>query len=294
VSINRSKIPYLTHVWNVAVGCERDCPYCWARPLAKRIGQSIGCKLCEEFTPHVHPERMKIPGGKPKVIGLGFMTEVFGRWCWQHVEDGLHLLGLSRDTASLMHMLRSKIRRHPKHTFITPTKRPESIPHDFQPPDNWWLLVTCANQEDVDKRLPVALERWMPWRVVLNLEPLCGPVCIDTAHLLGELRCDGCGQRPAFGDAVAGQPHALYHQISDPPELCGFYHDMPGVAGVIVGGMSGPMAKRYPLDLDWVRRIRDECEAAGVPFAYKQANGGEQWPELDGRRHKELPWDWRR
>ncbi|MHA1216759.1 MAG: DUF5131 family protein [Candidatus Thorarchaeota archaeon] len=290
MSINRSKIPYLTHVWNVAVGCERDCPYCWARPLAKRIGQSIGCKLCEEFTPHVHPERMKIPGGKPKVIGLGFMTDLFAP-CTRWLDARKQVCYW--ESRGLVDLFAGYIGCS-NHTFITSTKFPGNIAQGFYPPPNWYLLVTCTNQEDVDKRLPVALERWMPWRVVLNLEPLCGPVCIDTAHLLGELRCDGCGQRPAFGDAVAGQPHALYHQISDPPELCGFYHDMPGVAGVIVGGMSGPMAKRYPLDLDWVRRIRDECEAAGVPFAYKQANGGEQWPELDGRRHKELPWGWRR
>lgn len=37
---------------------------------------------------------------------------------------------------------------------------------------------------------------------------------------------------------------------------------------VIVGGESGPGAR--PMDPDWVRSIRDQCVAAGVPFFFKQ------------------------
>ncbi len=249
MSLSLSKIPYLTHVCNAVVGCERGCPYCWARPLAKRIGRSIGCKLCEEFTPHVHPERLTIPGGKPKVIGLGFMTDLFAP-CTRWLDARKQVCYW--ESRGLVDLLAGYIGCS-DHTFITSTKFPGNIAQGLYPPPNWYLLVTCTNQDEVDRRLPVALERWTQGCVVLNLEPLCGPVEVD------------------LGDPAVNR--------------------YPGmVAGVIIGGMSGPMAKRDPLDLDWVRRIRDECAAAGVPFAYKQANGGEQWPELDGRRHTDLPW----
>jgi protein gp37 len=41
-----------------------------------------------------------------------------------------------------------------------------------------------------------------------------------------------------------------------------------GVDWVIAGGESGPDAR--PCHPDWVRSIRDQCQAAGVPFFFKQ------------------------
>lgn len=59
---------------------------------------------------------------------------------------------------------------------------------------------------------------------------------------------------------------------------------------VICGGESGPRPR--PMHPDWVRSLRDQCVAAGVPFFFKQwggrtpkANG----KELDGREWCELP-----
>lgn len=40
---------------------------------------------------------------------------------------------------------------------------------------------------------------------------------------------------------------------------------------VIVGGESGPKAR--PMDPDWARNIRDQCQEAGVPFFMKQMSG---------------------
>jgi len=31
MSLSKSGIPYLTHVWQIAVGCNHGCPGCWAR-----------------------------------------------------------------------------------------------------------------------------------------------------------------------------------------------------------------------------------------------------------------------
>jgi protein gp37 len=44
--------------------------------------------------------------------------------------------------------------------------------------------------------------------------------------------------------------------------------DLDGIHWVIVGGESGPGAR--PMHPGWVRSIRDQCVAAGVPFFFKQ------------------------
>lgn len=44
--------------------------------------------------------------------------------------------------------------------------------------------------------------------------------------------------------------------------------DLEGINWVICGGESGPSAR--PIRLSWVMSIREQCEAAGVPFCFKQ------------------------
>jgi protein gp37 len=47
--------------------------------------------------------------------------------------------------------------------------------------------------------------------------------------------------------------------------------DLTGIHWVIVGGESGPGAR--PMKESWVISIRDQCEAAGIPFFFKQWGG---------------------
>jgi protein gp37 len=66
--------------------------------------------------------------------------------------------------------------------------------------------------------------------------------------------------------------------------------NLNGINWVIVGGESGPGAR--PIQPDWVRSIRDQCLAAGVPFFFKQWGGvrkSEAGRELDGAFWDELP-----
>jgi protein gp37 len=66
--------------------------------------------------------------------------------------------------------------------------------------------------------------------------------------------------------------------------------DLSGISWAIVGGESGPGAR--PMEADWVRSIRDQCRAAGVPFFFKQWGGvrkGRAGRELDGRTHDDRP-----
>jgi protein gp37 len=47
--------------------------------------------------------------------------------------------------------------------------------------------------------------------------------------------------------------------------------ELSGIDWVILGGESGPGAR--PLAREWVRDVRDQCQAAGVPFFFKQWGG---------------------
>ena len=55
-----------------------------------------------------------------------------------------------------------------------------------------------------------------------------------------------------------------------------------GIDWVIVGGESGPRAR--PMHPDWVRSLRDQCQAAGTNFFFKQ------WGEFkEYRRYNSWP-----
>lgn len=65
---------------------------------------------------------------------------------------------------------------------------------------------------------------------------------------------------------------------------------LEGIHWVIVGGESGPKAR--PMQVEWVREIRDQCARAGVAFFFKQWGG--VWKKrngrmLDGRTYDEMP-----
>ncbi len=65
--------------------------------------------------------------------------------------------------------------------------------------------------------------------------------------------------------------------------------DLDGIDWVIVGGESGPGART--MEIDWVRSVREQCLARGVPFFFKQWGGvnkkkagrmldGETWDQM--------------
>ena len=66
--------------------------------------------------------------------------------------------------------------------------------------------------------------------------------------------------------------------------------DLSDIHWVIVGGESGPGAR--PIEESWVTDIRKQCNAAEVPFFFKQwggVNKKKAGRQLDGRTWDELP-----
>ena len=130
------------------------------------------------------------------------------------------------------------------HTYQILTKRPERMRSfmvswmaglKVQIIEHVWLGVSVEDQQTADERIPLLLAtpasiRWVSY------EPALGEVNFNQ-WLLSE-----------HGRRMIGAK--------------------PGIAWIVAGGESGPKAR--PSHPDWVRLVRDQCQAAGVPFFFKQ------------------------
>lgn len=66
--------------------------------------------------------------------------------------------------------------------------------------------------------------------------------------------------------------------------------DLENIDWVIAGGESGP--KSRPIDIEWVREIRDQCKERKTPFFFKQWGGTRKKKNgriLDGKIWDEIP-----
>lgn len=179
-----------------------------------------------------------------------------------------------------------------KHTFIILTKRPERIAgkgqcsncgylapvgdeepcpncgrterqmreagfgtHQRDWPKNLWIGVTAENQVMADLRISFLLSIPAAVRFV-SVEPMLGQI---------ELHLQRSDRRIHI---LEPSNHFLGVKLS------GKFENK--ISWVICGGESGPNAR--PMHPDWVRGLRDQCQAAGVPFFFKQWG---EWIEDD-------------
>lgn len=146
-----------------------------------------------------------------------------------------------------------------------------------QPPKDIWLGATIVNQEEADRDIPKLLAT--PARVrFLSMEPLLGPVRLEALYIgtSTPLHAAGLLRKDDHIDALHKRWRAMGH----------------GIDWIIAGSESGHGARRDPAMLDWVRSLRDQCTAAGIPFLWKQdADRGKKipLPELDGKQWAEFP-----
>jgi protein gp37 len=63
--------------------------------------------------------------------------------------------------------------------------------------------------------------------------------------------------------------------------------DLRGISWVIAGGESG--SRHRPVDPEWVREIRDQCNASGTAFFFKQWGGKN--PKSGGRELDGIEWN---
>jgi protein gp37 len=74
--------------------------------------------------------------------------------------------------------------------------------------------------------------------------------------------------------------------LSCEPLLGSLKLDLTNIHWVIVGGESGNKAR--PLDMGWVRDIRDQCLDVEVPFFFKQVGG--RTSKINGRLLDDREW----
>lgn len=148
---------------------------------------------------------------------------------------------------------------YPQHTFMVLTKRPEImqrsiewlIAQDGYLPPNLWLGVTVCNQAEADAKIPDLLATPAAKRFV-SVEPMLGPVDLTSIDYPSG-RIEGA-EESGMLDALRGLT------MDDAPTH-------PALDWVIAGGETGPGAR--PMHPDWVRGLRDQCNAAEVPFFFK-------------------------
>ena len=146
------------------------------------------------------------------------------------------------------------------------TKRPQNVrrmwmlPHNGREPgdplvlrrENVWLGTSISKQEHADSQIPELLKcRDLAPVLFLSAEPLLGPIDLTRLN-------NGGGETY---DALRAKctTHEGYRFRTS---------DTAPIDWVIVGGESGPNAR--PMHPAWARSLRDQCEAAGVPFFFKQ------------------------
>jgi len=308
--IDISKGRYWDLPWSLVDGCtpcSPGCEHCWALTMENRFRKCPGCgctlkrcqgwkagghtACCPDCNGDHHSKVNPRPDhfvGKNSPLSIRKPT-VFAVWndlFHEAVPDGF----INRAFDVMDQCVR--------HRFLVLTKRPErmaSMWHLWNPtmPHVFAGLSVC-NQPEADSKIVEFLK--VPGKKFLSIEPMLG--AIEVSKYLN------FRWRPTAGIML------------DEPQF------EPRIDAVILGGETGPGAR--PLHLDWVRSVRDQCSAAGVPFFFKQ--WGEWAPPsqvpddvimpmrdagagfdpdsgtprrfsrkaagrlLDGRTHDELPW----
>jgi protein gp37 len=144
---------------------------------------------------------------------------------------------------------------------------PRPVGIDPWPLPNLWIGVSVENQDTIGRigelaQTPAAV-RWVCF------EPLLGPVRPDAVPT-----SEGCF------DALRGVHYRLDGRGRPVPNQRAAW---PALDWVVAGGETGIGAR--PTEPDWLRRLRDLCTAAQVPFLFEQ--WGEWAPAEDdafGRR----------
>lgn len=258
-----TKIEWADHTFNPWVGCQKvgpGCDNCYAEGWAKRSG------LVQWG-----------PGAERRVTTDATWAKP-RKWNAQAEASGTRARVFCASLADVFDnavppffrkLLWSLIRETPHLDWLLLTKRPGNIA-DMLPPDwgpvgwpNVWLGCTVVNQAEADRDIPKLLA--VPARVhFLSMEPLLGPVRLPWADANDELSVPD----------KDGREHLIPASFVE--RVFNDTFGIPQIDWVITGGESGSKAR--PMHPDWARSLRDQCQAAGVAFFFKQ--WGEWGPDI--------------
>lgn len=147
--------------------------------------------------------------------------------------------------------------------------------------------VFCGSMCDwTDRNAPVS-ERWRLWGLIRDTPRLNWQLLTKRAPLIAACLPDDWGmgyENVWLGVSVGDKKHGLprIEHLRKVPAKVRFLSieplledlgeiDLTGIHWVIVGGESGNGAR--PMKAEWVKNIKNQCEAAGVAFFFKQWGG---------------------
>lgn len=264
-------IEWTEETWNPTTGCDRisaGCDHCYALTLAKRLKGMGSAKYQTDGDPRTsgpgfgvatHADALTIPLGwkKPRTVFVNSMSDLF------HARVPRHFV------ARVFEVMAAT----PQHTYQILTKRPERMLRLVgEPIDGGVELLEAAEAAGFIKTATALYEAGWP------LPNVWLGTSIESDEHSG--RADALVKTNAVVRFISAEP-----LLGPLPSL-----DLTGIDWLIAGGESGPGAR--PVHPDWVRDLRDRCQAAGTAFFFKQwggctpkANGR----ELDGRTWDEYP-----
>lgn len=290
-------------VWNPITGCSKvsaGCKFCYAERVANRL-KAIGVKGYEDTIDEngnwtgklqllesklLEPLRWR----KSRCIFVNSMSDLFhanvpDEWtdrvfavmalCPQHTflvltkrakRQCAYLGDLDyRRKRWACELERPEFKKFGPHTtiwFLTD--------HAAEPLQNVWLGVSVEDQPTADERIPWLLQTQAARRFV-SYEPALGAVRIRKNWVVARSKCETCRSTGYYGDLGPGRKR---NNEYCPCDQCS---DGAIIDWLICGGESGPGAR--PMDLDWARSVRDQCEKAGVAFFMKQVDKKRAIPE---------------
>jgi len=263
-----TKIEWAHHSFNPWIGCTKvspGCDHCYAEAdfdKRKRVvqwgaGQPRHRTASSTWAQPLRWNRQAELLGIRYRVFCASLADVFDNEVhpeWRH-----DLFNLIRDTPNLDWLLLTKrpqnIKRMVRHHGCVAGNGTSYLP------GNVWLGATAENQERADINVPALLnaKEFTGAKVAfLSMEPLLGPVDLNRIHEHG--RMQGGGSWDSWESCLTGRRFDIWAD--------GDTDGWPKLDWVIVGGESGPGAR--PMHPDWSRSLRDQCQAAGVAFLFKQ------------------------
>lgn len=250
--------------WNPVTGCQpisRGCDLCYARTFAERWRGIPGHPYEQGFDVRLWPERLDKPRHwrRPRRVFVNSMSDLF------HTAVPDEFIGSVFETMAAT----------PQHTYLILTKRHGRMRS---------LLKRWADEG--------ARQSWAgPGTAVFRRNDLgwVGPVAWPLPNVWVGVSVED-QQRAALRIPTLLDTPASVRWLSCEP-LLGSLDLTPWMSRldwVVVGGESGARAR--PMHPAWPRRLRDDCQIAGVPFFYKQA--GQYAPVEPVYAAGETPEDW--
>ncbi|WP_020673849.1 DUF5131 family protein [Amycolatopsis nigrescens] len=262
--------------WNPVTGCTEvspGCDRCYAKTFAERWRGTPDHYFERGFDVQLRPDKLDLPlrWRKPRKVFVNSMSDLFHK----DVPDDFiarvfrvmalapqhSFQTLTKRPARMRSLLtdygfvRAMLRHDTRSGFgVTEDKLDQAarrwVASDRWPLPNVWLGTSVETQRWADIRVPVLLDTPAAIRF-LSCEPLLGPV--DLSRWLELEYYDSFGWGREMLATLAGRVGTER-----------------GLHWVIAGGESGRDRGVRPMHPGWVRSLRDQCEAAAVPFLFKQ------------------------